>query len=354
MSAGAFPSTIWDLRPSLKYDALCLLNVLGNDPYYLTYYRTEFDHFDPLFTLGERTAFRDVKRIIKDEARGIVSALLALELSVTEEEGLAPLIRAVADSSTIRAALEHTSLWDPNSWTTYERARPSLLTALQALERVGFESYWEENVRPVIEKEIEQLRPVLPKYDIVPAIEAILGKPLPSHRVVVYLLQYSQPHGIRITGTRFLTHVSYPFEIVLRNAIHELMHPPYDSNHPAVRGAVERLGADATIREIVEHHNKSFGYNTVPGYVEEDCVQALEEIVSRQFGAGRDPVEYWKMQDDGMHTLAAAIYEGYRGSGFEGPTPLPFPEWFVGAVSRGALEGEQLLRTTRLFFEGGA
>jgi hypothetical protein len=62
----------------------------------------------------------------------------------------------------------------------------------------------------------------------------------------VYLLYYSKPHGIKITGMRFLTNYSYPFRIVLRNAIHEMMHPPYDLAHDAgLRASLQSLRSDA-------------------------------------------------------------------------------------------------------------
>jgi hypothetical protein len=60
LSAQAVPfhtHTDWQLKPSLKYDALCLLNVLSGDPYYLHYYQAEYDHFHPLFNPGEQAAF---------------------------------------------------------------------------------------------------------------------------------------------------------------------------------------------------------------------------------------------------------------------------------------------------------
>jgi hypothetical protein len=45
---------------------------------------------------------------------------------------------------------------------------------------------------------------------------------------------------------RFLTNYSYPFRIVLRNAIHEMMHPPYDLAHDAgLRASLQSLRSDA-------------------------------------------------------------------------------------------------------------
>ncbi|HYA97399.1 MAG TPA: hypothetical protein VEH49_04835, partial [Methylomirabilota bacterium] len=256
--AALHTATLWDLKPSLKFDTLCLLNALTGDPYYLRYYRAEYDRFSPQLTPAERDAFLSLKRILKDEAGGIISAQLSLYFSLAEDESLSEMIRTARDSSEMRAALLKTQYWSPGGWGAYERARPHLETALKALQRLQFESYWEKEARPRILKRIEELRPTLAKYNIVPSIERKLGGALASDHITVYLLLYSEPHGIRITGARFLTHVSYPFGIVLHNAIHEMMHPPYDAKDPAVSAAIDRLAAEPLIKDKVEHHDASF------------------------------------------------------------------------------------------------
>lgn len=86
----------------------------------------------------------------------------------------------------------------------------------------------------------------MPRYNVIPRIESALGSPRPTNKIIVYLLYYSKPHGIKITGMRFLTNYSYPFRIVLRNAIHEMMHPPYDLAHDAgLRASLQSLRSDA-------------------------------------------------------------------------------------------------------------
>ncbi|HEY6412475.1 MAG TPA: hypothetical protein VIX42_02230 [Edaphobacter sp.] len=341
-------TTDWQLRPSLKYDTLCLLNVLSGDPYYLHYYKTEYDHFHPLFLPREQAAFEQLKRVIKDEGEGIVSARLTLYYSVVNDETLPEMIKTAQDSSAMEAALKATPYWSDSEWKNYEEARPALVTALQALSRVGFADYWEHTAKPGIEKRIAELAPELPKYNIVPAIERDLGFPLTSNTITVYLLAYSEPHGIRITGLRFLTHESYPFRIVLHNAIHESMHPPFDKSNPDILQAINTLGQDPLIADKVKHHDPSFGYNTTDGYIEEDSVQALEEIISEQFGVGRNTQEYWKEQDGGMHVLAAAIYVDYKEALKHGPQT--FSQWFIDAVANGELRDDKMQRTIKAFF----
>ena len=341
-------TTGWELQPSQKYDVLCLLNALSGDAFYLRYYQTEYDHFHPLFTPEEQAAFVQLKRVIKDEGQSIISAKLALYFSAVDDETIPEMIRATHESSAIKTALQKTSYWNADGWQTYEAARLALELALRALERVGFPAYWEANAKPRVEKRIAELAPDLRKYNVVPAIEKHLGFPLSSHTIKVYLLAYSEPHGIRITGLRFLTHLSYPFSIVLHNAIHESMHPPYAKDDVAVHEAIELLGKDPLVVDKVQHHDASFGYNTAASYIEEDSVEALEQIVSEKFGVGSNPCEYWREHDDGMHVLAAAMYSGYKKA--ESECPLPYSTWFVHAVESGRLRGKDLRGTVASFF----
>lgn len=347
-TASLHTNTDWELKPSLKYDTLCLLNVLSGDPYYLDYYQAEYDQFHPLFTPQEQAAFVQLKHILKDENGGIVSATLTLYYSTVDDETLPEMIRTAHDSSAMEKALRKTPYWSEDGWKQFDKARPALEVGLRALDRVGFPVYWNETARPKVETRIAELAPDLPRYNIIPAIETLLGSALPSKTITIYLLNYSEPHGIRITGLRFLTHVSYPFSIVLHNAIHEPMHPPYNTGDPAVKDAVDQLSKDPLIADKVQHHDSSFGYNTASGYIEEDSVQALEEIVSEHFGVGHNPCQYWQQQDGGMHVLAAAIYVGYKGA--QTKHPEPYSQWFVQAVQEWQLRGDALKKTVYSFF----
>jgi hypothetical protein len=340
-------STEWQLKPSLKYDALCLLNVLSGDPYYLHYYQAEYDHFHPLFTPVEQAAFVQLKHVINDEGHGIVSAKLTLYYSAVDDETLPEMVRTAHDGTVMEAALKRTSYWSEDGWQNYEVAKPALEVALRALDRVGFPAYWAANAKPKIEKRIAEISPELPKYNIIPVIESYLGFPLPSHTITVYLLAYSEPHGIRITGLRFLTHVSYPFSIVLHNAIHEPMHPPYQADDPKVREAIDLLARDPLVIDKVQHHDPSFGYNTTAGYIEEDSVQALEQLVSEKFDVGHNACQYWQQQDGGMHVLAVAIYTGYKQA--SSLTPESYSQWFTRAVQDGQLRGSNLQQTVQSF-----
>src|SRR5215469_8794891 len=116
-------TTDWQLESSLKYDALCILNALSGDPYYLHYYQAEYDHFHPLFKPEEQAAFVQLKHTIKDEGHGIISAKLALYYSTVDDETLPDMIHTAQNSSRMEAALRMTSYWSAESWHNYESAR---------------------------------------------------------------------------------------------------------------------------------------------------------------------------------------------------------------------------------------
>ena len=343
-------TTDWDLQPSFMFDTLCALNFLSGDPYYLKFYQADYDRLFPRLRPEERAAFVSLKRRIKDQNGGIISAQLALYFSVTNAESLDDMMRVVKDSSAMQRSLKATTYYSDDGWKVYEESRGDLQAALKALQRIDFEADWEKNVRPPVEKARAAIAQDLPKYNVIPKVESVLGSPSPSNRITVYLLYYSEPHGIKITGTRFLTHYSYPFRIVLRNAIHEMMHPPYDLAHDAdLRASLQSLRADAFLMDKVEHHNPSFGYNTLEGLEEEDCVQALEQILAETFGMGGDPRRYWKQQDDGIHVLAVALYSLMKQQRFADGHEA-FPVFLKRMIHSGALSKGRIEQINRAFF----
>jgi hypothetical protein len=343
-------TTDWDLQPSFMFDTLCALNFLSGDPYYLKFYQADYDRLFPRLRPEERAAFVSLKHRMKDQNGGIISAQLALYFSVTDAKSLDDMMRVVKDSSAMQRSLKATTYYSDDGWKVYEESRTDLQAALKALQRIDFEADWEKNVRPRVEKARAAIAQDLPKYNVIPKIESVLGAPSPSNRITVYLLYYSEPHGIKITGTRFLTHYSYPFRIVLRNAIHEMMHPPYDLAHDAdLRASLQSLRADAFLMDKVEHHNPSFGYNTLEGLEEEDCVQALEQILAEPFGMGGDPRRYWKEQDDGIHVLAVALYSLMKQQRFADGKEA-FPIFLKRMIHSGALSNGHIEELNRAFF----
>jgi hypothetical protein len=341
--------TLWKIEGSPAFDACCLLNTLTGDPYYLEYYQADFDRWSPKLSAAGRTALARL-RANKEKSGQIISAQLTLYLSAVNVETLPDVLAALREPDKIRQALQLTPYYSESNWTQFVAQRDDLIQAFEELRANDFERDWRETVLPKVTQRREQLREKLPSFDITSHQERLLGFALPSHEVTIYLLYYSEPHGIKIVGTRFITHVKYPERIVLNNAIHEMMHPPYRlQSDPELRKTIDQLRECPFLMERILHHNPSFGYNNFEGFVEEDCVQALEQIINESFNVATEAHKRWQSSDDGMHVLAVALYQLMKKERFSENPGSGFRDFLVEQIRKGALSDKELRRLNEDF-----
>ncbi len=301
--------TDWKIEPSLKYDAICFLNTLTGDPFYLKHYQREYEKFAQKLSEPVKQALEDLRLTIREKNRLIVSAFLSLYLSATDEDTLEGLLKVLDNSEEMQKSLKTTPYYSDEGWRLYESVRNDLKTVFVFLKDTQFESYWRKYILPEAEERIKKIRRELPKYNVTAEVEALLGTKLPSHEITVYLLFFTKPHGLKVTGTRFLTYIDWPFAVVLRNAVHEMMHPPFDwTGDGELRRTLSLLREDRFLMDKIQNHNPAFGYNTFEGFIEEDCVQALDQVINEKMGISIDPHRRWKESDDGMHVFAVALY----------------------------------------------
>lgn len=308
-SFNAADSTDWQLKPSFKYDLLCFVNILTGDEFYLTYYKSEYDKYRDQLTPEVKDALKSLKKKIKDDEGTIISAWLCLYFSSVEDETIEEMNATLDNPGTLKSNFEKTPYYSDKSWQLFLSVNSELKTILGFLKEKKFADYWRENILPKVELKIAQFKSEVSKYNIIGIVEEHLGYKLESDRITVYLLFYSQPHGIKITGTRFLTDIAWPFSILIRTASHEMMHPPYDmKNDTLLIETMLKLKKEEFLMDKVLNHNPSFGYNSFEGFAEEDCVQALDQIINEKLGIAKDSRKRWKENDDGMHVLAIALY----------------------------------------------
>lgn len=328
--------TNWNIKPSLKFDVLCLLNTLTGDLYYLKYYQEEYDKFKDKLTPEAVTALSELKRKLKDENGRIISAYLCLHFSVYEEESLDGMIAWLDKEDEIKERFKKTPYYSDEGWKIFSSALPELKVILPFLMEIDFTGYWQENIYPKVSGFIAELEGSMGQNDVIKEVEAFLGHKLESDTITIYVLYYSQPHGIKITGTRFLTDVAWPYKIVLNTAIHEMMHPPFDWKNEELIAAVEKLKNEKFLIDAFDNRDQSSGYTSLEGLIEEDCVKALDQSISDKFGIYPDPAKRWKELDGGMHVLAPVLYTMMKEDGYplDGKT---FQEYFIENVNNGRL-----------------
>lgn len=304
------PMTNWKIEPSFKYDMCCFMNILTADPYYKEHYPEEPNPYEKTMPAEVQNAVTSMHKKLKLENNIIISAWLCLYFSAIEGEELDDLIAAVKDPEELKSNFKKTPYYGDESWEIFASVKNELLIILQFLIYNGFKEYWTLNIKPRIDKRIEAEKPGLDKYDVITQNEKMLGFKLPTDTITVYMLYYNRPHGIKITGMRFLTSIAWPFEITIRTAAHEMMHPPYDHNTDAeLRAVIESFSTDEFVMDKVNNHNKSLGYNTLDGLFEEDCVQSLDQLINENLGIGADARKRWKESDEGIHVIAIALYQ---------------------------------------------
>lgn len=347
-------TTDWRLTASFGFDTLCFLNTLTGDPFYTAYYKDDFARFAPQVTPDARRSLDRLKKRIKDDGKGIISAFLCSTFSVIPVETLDDLIEGVNQPDRIRTLFEPTPYYSKGGWQQFLAVRSDLRTIFGFLKTIQFESYWRSAILPRIENRIRVVEPELAGYNVVAADEAVLGATLPSNQVTVYVLFYNNPHGIRLTGTRFVSGSNWPITVVVNNAAHELLHPPYDlARDREVREAIEPLRGDAFLMHHVTTHNPSFGYNSLESLVEEDCVRALDQLVMEALNIARDPRARWKEEDEGMHVFAVALYSLFKQERYTG-APEPFRDFLVRMIRSGTLAAGRIEPLHAEFYRGRA
>jgi hypothetical protein len=309
-STAASPSrTRWSLEPHQAFDALCVVNLLSGDPFYVERYRAELAPYDALLTADERAAAGRISARIK-KAGGVPPAQLALVFSVLDVRTLDDLIAVVGDDqrwAELRRRFLASRYAEGDDFAAMNDVRADLGVALGFLARAGFAERWTRTELPRIEAYIASGAAEVARFDVVGADERILGRRLDVDVLTAYVLAYARPHGVRVTGWRFLTDVSYPIQTTVKTALHELLHPPFAPGSPAL-AAMAALERDPFLQRLVREHDPSFGYTTAAGLLEEDCVTAVHVHNAVAMGLLADPAAYFAAHDDGIHVVAFILY----------------------------------------------
>ena len=197
---------------------------------------------------------------------------------------------------------------------------------------VNFEAEYQAEVAPTLLSTCQETQRVLEQFDIVAEVEAELGTPLAVSQIEVLVLAYTAPHGMKLVGNSFVTSASWPPQTSAFVAVHELMHPPFDVSVPEVRLAIDALRDDPFLSERFDTHDPAFGYNTWDGYVEENCVRALDQTILERLGIAKPAWSRWTTDDGGMHVLAAVLHPLLKARTDKG---MPFGLWFAQEVCSG-------------------
>ena len=342
--------TVWAVEPAYAFDALCFLQVLSGDPYYLGLFEGTADaafarDARGRLTRSERAAVDRLHGVLQRVLGTVPCAVLSTLLATTGSADLDAFRAVIADPRGFRRA--HEVELD----AFYRRATggfrlPGLLvdallrdvaTFLDALERVGFEAHWEATVRPDLALLAAELAHGIAEFDVVPVVETLIGGGLPSDRVVVHLARYARPNGISLGATALVMEERTDAAHLVRVAAHEMLHNWVDwTGAPTLTAWVASLRTDPLLARAFEGRNRHHGYNSYLALAEEGITKALDQLAAERLGVALDPWERWFLHDDGLHVLALAWYEALRGEPFD-EQPAQIHTRAAGVVGRGTV-----------------
>ncbi len=332
---GAPKRTRWVLRGSEGFDAITFLGPLSGDPFYARHYAKEIAGFAPRLPAGMVDRIRTVKDAAK--ARDIMmTPTLALILSSGHDASIAALIAAIdAPEQLVRPAYAASANWNANSWGWFMEVRGDIRAMLAALAAAGFAEFRQQVFGATLAKRLAELQPVLDKYDVVAEQERMTGRTI-DPRIEAILLHFCRPHGIKVQGAQFLSPADIPNDTWVFSAIHEGLHPPIKMDGPLAKRLIAAADANPVLRRALVEHDRSFGYTTMEGVVNEDLTAALDQMIGERLGVAKPPARRWTTVDGGFHILAAGLYgllmrDGYpsRGGNIE--------QWLDGALGKGWL-----------------
>lgn len=325
--------TQWKVRGSEGFDALCFLGPLSGKPLYTRYYEAELADFRPKFTAQ---AALDRLQKAADAKGWLLAPGLCTLLSAAPDATLGEIQRSVREAETrVLPTYKASPYWDPENWDFLLAGRAELLAVLEGLGKAGFPDFRRRFIATRLETRIPALSARLATMDVIAEQERLIGRKL-DPGIEIILLWFSKPHGTRIQGQRFLSHVDYPDELTIRIAGHEILHPPFPMDGPAAKATIASLERDPLMVRILKEHDAAFGYNTMEGILNEDTVEALDQIVAERLGVSRLPAKRWAEADDGMHVLAAGLYGLLKAEGYD-RTGGNIETWMARAVQSGKL-----------------
>jgi hypothetical protein len=327
--------TQWKVSLSEGFDALCFLGPLSGKDFYARYYKDELADILPRMSKAAMEAMASLQ-VEADKQNQLLGPGLCTLMSGAPLDTLDAVIAALdAAETAVLPPYKASAYWDAEDWDKFVARRPRIRLVLDGLRQAGFPDLRRRMLAPTVETRLPALRQKLAGYDVIAEQERLLGRPLDASLEIV-LLWFNKPHGIRVQGQRFITGITWPDEIVLRNAAHEVLHPPFPMDGPAAKAALAVLEKDALLKTIVAEHNPAFGYNSLEGLLNEDMVEALEQIVSERLGFAAQPHKRWEQADDGMHVLAAGLYGLLKADGYD-RTGGNLEAWTTAAAKSGKL-----------------
>ncbi len=299
--------TQWKVRQSEGFDAITFLGAFAGGDLYLRFYAEDAAIFKPRLPVPVSD---DISRLWHEAATagfGLLGPNLCVLFSNGNDMSLDVVLEALDDRDRhILPSYKVSQNWSEKDWNWFVSASSRLKIIFTAMRDAGFAEF--RRVRSGnMQSRVDETQRSLKGFDVISLQEKLTGRTF-NPTIEVVLLKFSQPHGIRVQGQTFLQSEDYDPTTTVRIAAHEMLHPPVQMDGTAAKSALAVLARDPLMTRIVKEHDPKWGYTSLEGILNEDLVQALDQLIDEALGVARNPADRWRESDDGMHVLAGGLY----------------------------------------------
>jgi hypothetical protein len=329
--------TRWKVRSSEGFDAIAFLGPLSGTKLYMDYYGQDAAIFAPRLPEPVRNDILELWSEATAAGFGLLGPSLSVLFSTNGNDATIDTILTALEGREehIRPTYGASPYWNDKDWSWFNDAAPRLETIFTAMRDAGFASFRAERIGVGLDARVAEVQRALSGFDVITWQEKLTGRTF-DPTIEIVLLQFSKPHGIKVQGQTFLQATDYDTATTVRIAAHEMLHPPVPMHGAAAKAALAVLARDPLVSRIVRDHDPRWGYNSLEGVLNEDLVQALDQLISEALGVARNPADRWRKSDDGMHVLAAAFYGLLRQNRWI-ETGGSIEAWLADATRRGRL-----------------
>jgi hypothetical protein len=332
--------TEWTVRDSEGLDAIAFLGALAGVPLYLDEYRDEAAAFAARLNDGVVQRLAELTDDARTSGFGLMWPNLASMLSAGPTDSVDDVVDLLGHVAERIGPHRPAQAWTDSDWGWLIASAPSLRDVLVAMRDAGFAEFRRSRIGTDLDERAEELAHQLAPFDVVVLVHRLSGKAL-DPQIEIVLLHFCQPHGVRISGQRFIQSPDFDLMTTVRVAAHELLHPPMDMGGRVATDVLHELGRVELLVRIVREHDPSWGYTTLEGYLNEDVCQALDQLIVEQLSVAQNPADRWHEADGGMHVLAAGLYGLLREDGWV-RSGGSIEAWLGAALEAGRLQPQVL------------
>ena len=310
---------------SYNLEILSFVNVMTADKYYINFHEDLFEKYYPM--ISDKTK-KNINSLVKEQGYSMLSPTLTLFISSLTNFCERNIIEMLKSQSEIESSMNKTPyIFTKEAFDFYFRYFDStLIPLINELEQAGLHSYWQENKLVHIKERCENIDRYLAKYRIEDFINQF--REFDCSEFTVYLGSFVKPHGIKLCGNNILSDYSYTDKNILSNVAHEVFHPAFDFD--IVKPHLNVLAEKTWVKKAFENQSPNSGYYSIEGFIEEHIVEALGIYVLIQLGVDINPIEYFKVHDEGSHVLSPYFYD-YLNKVKKNPSQT-FEDYFIKFV----------------------